>query len=113
MAADGWRIETDAATLARWGYELYGGFVVSDDALRAMTDFRGEFYGLGTIDFSGSDEYGVPGAVGHGGMEESNVVRLVAFLDVGVVVSVQANADRLEQIRSLVRALRDAARPRA
>lgn len=107
MAADGWEIETDAPTLARWGYELYGGFVVSDASLRAMTDFGGEFYGLGTVDFS--DEYGVPGALGHGGLEASHAVRLVAFPEAGVVVSVQANADGFDELRPLVNALRDAA----
>jgi len=110
MAADGWNIQTDAATLARWGYELYGGFVVSDASLRAMTDFRGEFYGLGTIDFSPPDEYDTPGAVGHGGMETSHAVRLVAFPDERVVIAVQANADSLEQVSAVVKALRDAAR---
>jgi D-alanyl-D-alanine carboxypeptidase len=110
MAADGWNIETDAATLARWGYQLYGGFIVSDASLRAMTDFDGEFYGLGTIDFSPADEYGTPGAVGHGGMEESHAVRLVAFPDERVVIAVQANADSLEQVSAVVKALRDAAR---
>ncbi len=111
MAADGWNIETDAATLARWGYDLYGGFVVADASLREMTDFRGESYGLGTLDFSPWDEYDTPGAVGHGGMETSHVVRLVAFPDTGVVVAVQANADSFESIHDLVRALKDAARP--
>jgi CubicO group peptidase (beta-lactamase class C family) len=47
LAADGWRIESDPASLARWGYELYGGFVLSDDSLREMTDFRGDWYGWG------------------------------------------------------------------
>jgi len=30
LAADGWQIESDAASLARWGYDLYGGSVLSD-----------------------------------------------------------------------------------
>lgn len=107
MAADGWNIEADPLTLARWGYELYGGFVVSDAALREMTDFAGEFYGLGTIDFS--DDYGVPGALGHGGLEESHAVRLVAFPNSGTIVAVQANADGLDNIGRLVDALRNAA----
>ncbi len=113
MAADGWNIETDAATLARWGYELYGGFVVSDASLRAMTDFQGEYYGLGTIDFTHPDAdagYDVA-SIGHGGMGESHVVRLVTFPDEQVVISVQANADSFEQVSVVVRALRDAARP--
>ena len=110
MAADGWRMLADPAALVRWGYQLYGGFVVSDESLQAMTDFQGESYGLGTIDFSGWDEYDSPGAVGHGGMETSHAVRLVAFPETGVVVSVQANADDLEQIGYLVKTLAAAAR---
>ena len=107
MAGDGWRIEADAATLARWGYELYGGSVVSDTALRAMTDFQVGGYGLGTKDFS--REYRVPNAIGHGGQEESHVVRMVAFPDSGVVVTVQANADDFDSIHELVSALRTGA----
>jgi hypothetical protein len=34
---------TDAATMARWGYELYGGFVLSDASLGEMLDFAGEW----------------------------------------------------------------------
>ncbi len=107
MAADGWKIKTDSLTLARWGYELYGGYIVSEPALRAMADFRGEFYGLGTIDFA--DDYDAPGALGHGGLEESHAVMLVAFPNTGIIVAVQANADSLGDIGPLVAALRNAA----
>jgi D-alanyl-D-alanine carboxypeptidase len=113
LAADGWRIETTAASLARWGYELYGGSVVSDDSLRQMTDFKGDWYGLGTIDFSHPDTvggYDVP-AVGHGGSEPSNQVMLVAFPEHGVVVAVQANAYALDAIGPVAAALRDATQP--
>lgn len=108
-AADGWGMKADAATLAHWGYQLYGRSVVSDASLRAMTDFDGESYGLGTVDLSAWDEYGAPGAVGHGGVETSNVVRLVVFPDTGVVIAVQANAGRLEQILPMVQELRGTA----
>jgi D-alanyl-D-alanine carboxypeptidase len=63
LGADGWGVESTPASLARWGYELYGGFVVSDASLREMTDFQGEWYGLGTINFS---ESGL--GVGHNGI---------------------------------------------
>jgi D-alanyl-D-alanine carboxypeptidase len=101
----------DAATLARWGYELYGRSIVSDASLRAMTDFDGQYYGLGTIDFTHPDAdagYDVP-SIGHGGLGESHVVRLVAFPQVGVVVAVQANADGFEGVQQLVEDLRDEA----
>jgi CubicO group peptidase (beta-lactamase class C family) len=92
LAADGWGVQATPASLARWGYELYGGFVLSDASLRDMTDFRGEWYGLGVMDLS--SEYGTL-AVGHEG--ESTVttccslIRLVALPVEGMVISVQAN----------------------
>ena len=115
LAADGWRIESDPASLARWGYELYGGFVLSDASLRQMTDFQGDYYGLGAIDFSHpatAGGYGIP-AIGHGGFEPSNAVMLVAFPQTGVVVAVQANIESLDQVGTVVAALRDAAQPQA
>lgn len=45
----------DAASTALWGYELYGGQVLSAESLAEMTDFdQGDphRYGLGTIDFT-------------------------------------------------------------
>lgn len=113
LAADGWRIESDPASLVRWGYELYGGSVLSADSLRQMTDFRGEFYGLGTVDFSHPDSvggYDIP-AIGHGGMEPFNAVMLVAFPQTDVVVAVQAHVGSLEPVAPVVAALRDAAQP--
>jgi CubicO group peptidase (beta-lactamase class C family) len=115
FAADGWRIESDPASLARWGYELYGGFVLSDASLRQMTDFRGDWYGLGAIDFSRgtpaiADGFGIP-AIGHGGLEPSNAVMLVVFPETDVVVAVQAHIGTLDQVATIVGALRDAAQP--
>jgi len=113
LAADGWRIEADPATLARWGYELYGGNVLSPAALDQMLNFRGQWYGLGTADFSHPDasgHYDTP-AVGHGGWGESFLVRLVVFPQTGTVVSVQADVKDLEGIALLAAALRDAATP--
>jgi D-alanyl-D-alanine carboxypeptidase len=105
----------DAATMARWGYELYGGFVLSEASLREMLDFDGEFYGLGAIDFTHPDasgRYSSP-SVGHGGAGSSEVVRLVAFPDESVVVYLWATprvgGDGFAVIRPLVEALRDAA----
>jgi CubicO group peptidase (beta-lactamase class C family) len=115
LAADGWRIESDPATLARWGYELYGGFVLSDASLGQMTDFRGDWYGLGAIDFSQGTPaivggYGIP-AIGHGGVGPPIAVMLVAFPQTGVVVAVQAPIGTIPQVATVVGALRDAAQP--
>ena len=101
-----------AMTLARWGYDLYGGFVLSDASLAQMTDFKGEWYGLGAIDFSHPDAQNGydPPAVGHGGQSSGSVVvRLVAFTDTGIVVAVQSIADDFEDIQPLVVSLRDTA----
>lgn len=119
LAADGWGVEATPAALARWGYELYGGFVLSDASLREMTDFQGDWYGLGVMDLS--TEYGTL-AVGHEG--ESSVttccslIRLVALSEEGVVISVQANTattDHLydtynSQVVRLTQVLKDTAR---
>ncbi|MGH2530580.1 MAG: serine hydrolase domain-containing protein [Actinomycetota bacterium] len=118
LAADGGGIESDPASLARWGYELYGGFVLSDASLRQMTDFQGDWYGLGAIDFSQGTPaivggYGIP-AIGHGGLEPSNAVMLVAFPQTDVVVAVQAHItipNPLNQVATVVGALRDAVQP--
>jgi len=115
LAADGGGVESDPASLARWGYELYGGFVLSDASLRHMTDFQGDWYGLGAIDFSQGtpaivDGFGIP-AIGHGGVEPSLAVMLVAFPQTDVVVAVQANIGTLPQVATVVGALREAAQP--
>jgi D-alanyl-D-alanine carboxypeptidase len=118
LAADGWGVEATPAALARWGYELYGGFVLSDPSLREMTDFEGDWYGLGVMDLS--SDYGTL-AVGHEG--ESSVttccslIRLVALPEEGVVISVQvdtAAADHLydtyiNQVVGLTQVLKDTA----
>jgi hypothetical protein len=111
FGADGWQIASDAGSLARWGYALYGGFVLSDASLDQMLDFRKQFYGLGAIDFTHPDAesgYATP-AIGHGGIAPGIVARLVVFPDQGVVVAVQATATSFEQIHDLVTDLRDAA----
>ena len=110
LAGDGWQIETDAISLARWGYDLYGGFVLSDASLREMTNFRGDLYGLGAIDFAlapAGGGYGVT-AVGHGGLEPPLAAVLVTFPETGVVIAVQAPVGGLEQVHSIAEALRDA-----
>ena len=79
-----------------------------------MTDFQGDWYGLGAIDFSHGTPaigaFGIP-AVGHGGMEPSVTVVLVAFPETDVVVAVQAHVGSLDQVADVVEALREAAQP--
>jgi D-alanyl-D-alanine carboxypeptidase len=63
MAAGG--MAADAASVARWGYQLYGGRVVQPAIVTAMTGGDSE-YGLGTMRFSLS--LGLGDAYGHIGM---------------------------------------------
>ena len=42
-------IAADAPTLARWGYELYGGHLLTPEAVQQMTTPCLEDYGLGTV----------------------------------------------------------------
>jgi CubicO group peptidase (beta-lactamase class C family) len=116
LASDGWGVETTAAALARWGYELYGGSVLSEASLREMTDFQGQWYGLGVMDLS--SEYGEL-AVGHQGLSSPgtccSAIVLVAVPAQGIVISVQADttgtpasADTNSQVDRLAVALREA-----
>jgi CubicO group peptidase (beta-lactamase class C family) len=116
LAADGWGVESTPGSLARWGYELYGGFVLSEASLRKMTDFQGEWYGLGVMDLS--DSYGTL-AVGHEGASSvttcCSLIRLVALPEEGMVISVQANTAATDhpydaynsQVGLLTQAMRD------
>jgi CubicO group peptidase (beta-lactamase class C family) len=106
LAADGWGVETTPASWARWGYELYGGFVVSEASLHEMTDFQGDWYGLGTFDFT--DTFGTF-AVGHYGESSittcCSVIKLAALPEEGIVLSVQADTGDSISDRDYFRAL--------
>jgi D-alanyl-D-alanine carboxypeptidase len=115
LAADGWGVETTSSSLARWGYELYGGFVLSDASLHEMTDFQSKWYGLGVMDFSA--DYGTF-AVGHDGTSSAttccSAIRLVALPEEGMVIAVQANTESparsWQDVMRATQALRDAYR---
>jgi CubicO group peptidase (beta-lactamase class C family) len=69
LAAGAGSIAADAATVARWGYELYGGLVLPTAMTTAMTTPQiqsGIGYGLGTVIFR--DYAGSHPAVGHTGL---------------------------------------------
>jgi D-alanyl-D-alanine carboxypeptidase len=88
---------SDATTLARWGYLLYGGWVLGDEALAEMTHFE-DGYGLAAHDHESS--FGVP-AVGHEGTVPGYVAQLLAFPEEGlsVAVLVNTNGDEREMTR--------------
>ncbi|WP_410787696.1 serine hydrolase domain-containing protein [Kribbella sp. C-35] len=57
-------LAADAPTVARWGYELYGGRVLPPELVADMTSGEGG-YGLGTMLFS--QQFGIDPAYGHRG----------------------------------------------
>ena len=79
---------SDASTLARWGYVLYGGFVLEPASLAAMTDV-GDGYGLGCHPI---DEFGLDG-IGHSGSLPGYTSLLYADASSGVIIAVLASSD--------------------
>jgi D-alanyl-D-alanine carboxypeptidase len=79
---------SDAMTLARFGYLLYGGWVLGQEALSDMTDFTQGYYGLGTQD------HGI--FVGHGGTVPGYSAQLLAFPQEGLAVALLMNTDGRE-----------------
>jgi len=78
-------LAADAPTVARWGYQLYGGRVVPADLVRQMTAGDGE-YGLGTMLFS--RQFGIGTAFGHRGELPDYKSLLVVIPDHHVSVAV-------------------------
>jgi len=98
---------SDALTLARWGYLLYGGFVLGDAALAAMTDFV-DGYGLGAHQ---QPPIGGVHPIGHEGTVPGYTAVVQAYPADGVSVAVLINTnlksenDLVILARSLLRAL--------
>lgn len=85
--------------------------MVSEDSLRAMTNFDGGWYGLGTVDFQADTPaagvvYDMP-AIGHGGLEPPSATALVVFPELGLAVAVQAPTAGLDEVYTIVGAVRD------
>jgi hypothetical protein len=99
---------SDAMTLARWGYLLYGGWVLGDEALAEMTDFQ-DAYGLGAHDQR--SRFGVP-ALGHEGTVPGYTAQLLVFPDDGLAVAVLMNTNGDEgDLTTLAGALRESLAP--
>lgn len=84
---------SDAMTLARWAYLLYGGWVLGDQALAAMTDFL-DGYGLAAHDHAST--FGFP-ALGHEGTVPGYVTSLLAFPEDGLAVAVLVNTNGVDE----------------
>lgn len=80
---------SDPMTLARFGYLLYGGAILGDEALTAMARFEDD-YGLAAHDHASA--FGVP-AIGHEGTVPGYVAQLLAFPDEGLAIAVLANTN--------------------
>jgi CubicO group peptidase (beta-lactamase class C family) len=96
-------LAADAPTLARWGYELYGGRVGPSDLVRELTD--GVDYGLGTFLFT--TRFGNYTAYGHPGELPDYTTMLVAVperrLSVALMVA-DGGKDADQMIGELIRA---------
>ena len=95
-AGDG-SIASDSASLALWGYLLFGTNLLSERSLLKMTDFgsRNDYdgYGLGTFDQTnlGEEGFGVE-AIGNGGWDPGGYSTILSVLpSKGIVISVMTN----------------------
>jgi len=84
---------SDPMTLARWGYLLYGGWVLGDEALAEMTNVR-DGYGLAAHDHE--SRFAVP-ALGHEGTVPGYVTALLAFPEEAVTVAVLVNTNGADE----------------
>jgi D-alanyl-D-alanine carboxypeptidase len=98
---------SDAAALARFAYLLWGGQLLSEASLRAMTDFGdgdGYPYGLGTIDMT-NQVLGRPfpvQTIGNGGQDSAGYASVMITLpSEATVVIVLINQDVDPRLRAL------------
>ena len=97
----------DATSVARWGYALYGGQVLTPASVAQLTDFGKDGYGLATVDFTNDqwfkwniDGYGIPGGVP--GYRSA----LVVYPDhqVSIAILIPSGAEALPYVHYLVNA---------
>lgn len=84
---------SDSAALAHWGYLLFGGQLVSEQSLLAMTDFGTGSYGLGVFNQTKDGAwFGSGQAIGNGGWDNGGYSSALAVLpSEGIVISVMTN----------------------
>ena len=84
---------SDSGPLALWGYLLFGGQLVSEQSLLAMTDFGNSVYGLGVFNQNKDGAWrGAGRAIGNGGSDQGGYASaLVVLPRDGIVISVMTN----------------------
>ncbi len=84
---------SDSGALALWGYLLFGGQLVSEQSLMAMTDFGTGVYGLGVFNQTKDNAWrGAGQAIGNGGWDNGGYSSVLAVLpSEGIVISVMTN----------------------
>jgi D-alanyl-D-alanine carboxypeptidase len=100
-------LAADAPTVARWGYQLYGGRVIPAELVTQMTKGDGE-YGLGTMLFT--QRFGIGTAVGHRGVMPDYTSLLVVVPEKRVSVALLL-ADGNKQIDTAMTELTAALQP--
>jgi len=108
---------SDSGTLALWGYQLFGGAILSTTSLQAMTAFtvaadRGP-YGLGVFDQTNlAGGYGAP-TVGNGGWDDggySSVLSIIPSEGIAIAVLTNTSGDPLSLVMPLAQRLASALR---
>jgi len=84
---------SDSVHLDLWGYLLFGGQLVSEQSLLAMTDFGNSVYGLGVFNQTKDGVWRGPGqAIGNGGWDPHGYSSALAIVPAeGIVISVMTN----------------------
>jgi CubicO group peptidase (beta-lactamase class C family) len=111
---------SDSRTLALFGYLLFGGRLLSEDSLLAMTDFGSsaddDRYGLGVLDQTPlAPGYGTT-VVGNGGWDDGGYSSVLSALPSdGMVISVLTNTagSPVDLVFPVAEALAAALRPSA
>jgi D-alanyl-D-alanine carboxypeptidase len=109
----------DSATLGLWGYQLFGGAILSKGSLDAMTDFGPGpsdgigSYGMGVFDQTKlANGYGVP-TVGNGGWDDggySSVLSVIPSRGMAIAVLTNTAGDPKQLVMPIAQALAAAVR---
>lgn len=99
---------SDASALAHWAYAMFGGELISERSLLAMTDFNSDDYGLGVYDLTDYFPDLGDDVIGNGGWEAFGYSSMLAVVpSKGAVIAVLVNnaGDPRELVLPVVRKL--------